>query len=131
MSPAPYDRRAAAYDAVLRRRIYQRLFWGTAPASLEQFGREALAARPYGSFAEVGCGSLLFTAGMYPHARGEPVILVDRSLRMLRRGLSRTSHGTRIGADHPTGRRSARIIPARMDLGAADRLGTASRQARS
>ena len=87
--PAPYDRRAAGYDAVLRWALYQRFFWGTSPSSLTRFGREALDAALGGNFAEIGCGSLLFTARMYEQARGAPIILIDRSIQMLRRGLKR------------------------------------------
>ncbi len=86
---ALYDRKAAAYDAVLRWPIYHRVFWGTSPRSFSQFGREALAAAGDGHFAEIGCGSLLFTASLYDRPRRTPAILVDRSMQMLRRGATR------------------------------------------
>jgi SAM-dependent methyltransferase len=86
---APYDRRAAVYDAIVGRSIYHRTFWGTSPHAYARFGRAALAAAHDGHFAEVGCGSLLFTAPMYLAAHGRSIVLVDRSLQMLRRGVRR------------------------------------------
>ena len=88
-APLRYDRKAAAYDAVLRWPIYHRVFWGTSPRSFSEFGREALQAAGDGHFAEIGCGSLLFTARMYDKPRCSPAVLLDRSVQMLRRGATR------------------------------------------
>src|SRR4051812_43726978 len=78
---APYDRKAAAYDAVVGRWIYNRVFWGTSPATHMRFGRTALDAAGQGSFAEAGCGSLLFTAAMHREPRTGTTLLVDRSVQ--------------------------------------------------
>lgn len=86
---APYDRKAVFYDAVIGRSLYHRIFWGTSSAAYARFGRAALEAADDGHFAEVGCGSLLFTAAMYRTARSGSIVLVDRSLQMLRRGIRR------------------------------------------
>lgn len=89
---APYDRKVTLYDAVVGRSMYHRIFWGTSPQSYSRFARTALASAAEGHYAEVGCGSLLFTASMYAEyaARHQPsLLLVDRSLQMLRRGLKR------------------------------------------
>lgn len=92
---APYDRKAAFYDAVVGRPIYHRLVWGTSFDAHARFARAAFddAAACDGCFAEIGCGSLLFTAPMYRDSHARSVILVDRSIGMLRRGLKR------LGAD--------------------------------
>ena len=80
-SAAAYDRKAAVYDAVVGRSVYHRLFWGTSPRSFGRFGRAAFDAADDGPFAEIGCGSLLFTAPMYRGAgRRDAVVLVDRRL---------------------------------------------------
>jgi len=86
---APYDRKAAIYDAVVGRPAYHRVFWGTSPRSFARFGMAALEAAGDGPYAEVGCGSLLFTAPMYRDARAGSVALVDRSMGMLSRGRKR------------------------------------------
>src|SRR5262249_51700298 len=65
--PAQYDRRPAVYDAVVARSIYHRIVWGTSPRSYTRFAELALEAAGHGCFAEIGCGSLLFTAPMYRH----------------------------------------------------------------
>jgi SAM-dependent methyltransferase len=86
---APYDRKAAVYDALVGRAAYHRVFWETSPRSFARFGRAALEAAGAGPFAEVGCGSLLFTAPMYRDPRAGSVALVDRSMGMLSRGRKR------------------------------------------
>lgn len=88
---APYDRKAAVYDAVVGRWIYNRVFWGTSPASHTRFARAALDAAGQGAFAEAGCGSLLFTAAMHREPRAGTTLLVDRSVQMLRRAARRLS----------------------------------------
>ena len=92
---APYDRKAAAYDAIVGRPVYHRVFWGTSTQSFGRFGRAALEAAGDGPFAEVGCGSLLFTAPMYREVRARSVALVDRSMGMLRRGRRRLGSAER------------------------------------
>ena len=93
-SAAAYDRKAAVYDAVVGRSVYHRVCWGTSPRSFARFGRAAFDATGEAPVAEIGCGSLLFTAPMYRAARRrDPVVLVDRSLGMLRRGLTRIALG--------------------------------------
>ena len=88
---APYDRRAAAYDAVVGRSIYHRICWGTSVQSHSRFARAALHAAGEGYFAEAGCGSLLFTSSIYRDYRGPFALLADRSIEMLRRGITRLS----------------------------------------
>jgi ubiquinone/menaquinone biosynthesis C-methylase UbiE len=92
---APYDRRATAYDAVVGRSIYHRIFWGTSAPAYARFARAALDAAGDGCLAEAGCGSLLFTSAIYRTPCDAFVVLMDRSIQMLRRGLNRVSmnHG--------------------------------------
>jgi len=93
--PAPYDRKAALYDAVVGRSLYHRMFWGTSARAFAHFARTAVDASSGGWFAEAGCGSLLFTHALYSEAGGPPAVLVDRSLRMLYRGLKQLRVGGR------------------------------------
>jgi len=96
---APYDRRAIVYDAVVRWSIYHRIFWGTSTLAYRRFGRAALDAAGAGRFAEIGCGSLLFTAQMYRDGQSASVTLVDRSIQMLRRAVTRLGSGRPDGTD--------------------------------
>src|SRR5262245_47891589 len=91
-----YDRRAVGYEAVVRWPSYHRIFWGSSLEGYAQFARKALEAAGTNHFAEVGCGSLLFTGSIYRNLRTSSVVLVDRSLQMLRRAITRlesTTHG--------------------------------------
>ena len=87
--PAPYDRHAMLYDTVLRWSIYHRLAWGASTRAYHRFGSAALAAAGDGYFAEVGCGSLLFTSPLYARARPQASVLIDRSIEMLRCAVKR------------------------------------------
>ena len=86
---APYDRKAALYDAVVGRESYQRLMWGTSPGTFRRLAAAALEDADGGWFAEAGCGSLLFTYEMHRAGQGPRTLLMDRSLGMLRRGVAR------------------------------------------
>jgi SAM-dependent methyltransferase len=90
---ADYDRKAPVYDAIVGWPVYHRVVWGTSASAYTAFGRAALDAAGSDPFAEIGCGSLLFTAGMYGTAGAGPVVLSDRSLRMLGRAAKRLTRG--------------------------------------
>ena len=97
---APYDRRAAVYDPLVANRLYNRLVWGTSPASYRAFAAEAVADGG-GPLLEVACGTAAFTADAYA-ATVRPVQLVDRSRAMLERAAARLSeapHVTLLQAD--------------------------------
>src|SRR5215218_6533602 len=64
---APYDRKAAVYDRVVGTRAYNRLVWGTSTAAYREFACEALASGT-GPMLDAGCGSAVFTAGVYRRA---------------------------------------------------------------
>ena len=84
---SPYDRHAVLYDHVVGNRLYNRLLWGASPASYTAFAATAVAGAQ-GPLLDVGCGSAVFTAAAYRTA-GRPLVLVDRSLRMLARAAQR------------------------------------------
>ena len=94
---APYDRGSLMYDAVLRWSLYHRLAWGSSMRGYAEFARDAFESAGGGGFAEIGCGSLLFTAAMYRQKSSASALLIDRSLQMLRRGIRR------LGAARPEG----------------------------
>ncbi len=84
---APYDRKAAVYDRVVGARAYNRVVWGTSTAAYRAFASEALASGT-GPMLDAGCGSAVFTAGVYRRA-SRPLVLVDRSVGMLARASGR------------------------------------------
>lgn len=84
---APYDRTAALYDWLVRRRAYNRLLWGTDPRDYEAFAATALSERR-GPVLDVAVGSAAATASL--HARsGRETVLLDRSREMLERARDR------------------------------------------
>lgn len=84
---APYDRRAATYDRLVRSRAYNGLLWSTRPADYSAFAEQAVKGAE-GPLLEVGCGSAAFTAYAYRNTT-RPCLLVDRSVAMLQRAASR------------------------------------------
>ena len=84
---APYDRRAAVYDRLVRSRTYNRLAWSTTPYESAQFAAEAIASAD-GPLLEAAAGSAAATAEL--HARSpRPTVLVDLSQAMLERAAHR------------------------------------------
>lgn len=83
-----YDRRAAAYDLVVRSRLYNSLMWGSSPLDYIAFARQAIDSCSNANFLDAGCGSLLFTAHTYTKCNRK-VITSDQSLAMLRRARRR------------------------------------------
>ncbi len=84
---APYDRKAALYDRLVRTRLYNRLLWAADPGDYEAFARRALADGD-GPLLDVAAGTAAATAPLYAAAARE-VVLVDRSRVMLERASER------------------------------------------
>ena len=85
---APYDTKAALYDHMVGSSLYTRIAWGNKPSDYTAFAQRAHDSNPSGPLLDVGCGSLNFTAEVYANSE-RPVVLVDRSVNMLRRARQR------------------------------------------
>jgi ubiquinone/menaquinone biosynthesis C-methylase UbiE len=83
-----WDSIGPTYDRVARTRLYTGLAWGANPADFTAYAREAMEATDDGGLLDVACGSLTFTDDVYARA-ARPVVLLDRSLGMLRMGRER------------------------------------------
>ncbi|MDE2404774.1 MAG: methyltransferase domain-containing protein [Sphingomonadales bacterium] len=90
---ATYDRAAWFYDSLIGNPLYNRLVWGAPVREYAQGCRRALAAAPPGPVIDLGCGTLKFTAVAYLDASDRQLVLVDRSLAMLRRARQRLLRG--------------------------------------
>lgn len=88
---ASYDRRAAMYDLLVGKDLYNRLVWSCSTASYTDFAKAALSDGA-GPFLDVGCGSAVFTASAY-RSTDRPLVLIDRSLAMLTRARTRLGVG--------------------------------------
>lgn len=86
MSDTAY-RQAPWYDLVIGNAGYLRAVWSVSPADFDRFARVALADGQ-GSFLDVGCGTLVFTADAY-RASGRSLTLTDLSEEMLSRARKR------------------------------------------
>jgi ubiquinone/menaquinone biosynthesis C-methylase UbiE len=88
-----------AYDAVIGRSLYNRLVWGTWSSRYAQAARRALALADAAPLLDCGCGTLCFTANAYRQAPLERLVLLDRSVGMLRRGRRRLPQGRFLQGD--------------------------------
>ena len=84
----PRDTRAAAYDRLVSMRWYSQIAWGVPPATHTDFIVRALTFETDGWALDVAAGSCLASASVYPKT-SRPLIILDRSLEMLRRGMGR------------------------------------------
>ncbi len=86
---ADYDTKVGLYDALIGNPLYNRIIWGNWPKEYDRFCREALADSPKGVVLDAGCGSLVFTADAYADAENSFIVLLDRSIEMLKKGQER------------------------------------------
>jgi ubiquinone/menaquinone biosynthesis C-methylase UbiE len=103
-----YDRRARAYDRMIDSRLYNRVFWGSAPDEYRAFARRAVASSSSGWLLDAGCGTLLLTAEAYAAAPQRPVVALDQSIGMLQRARERLAE--------ISGGRSEQVIFLQADL---------------
>lgn len=80
---APYDRRAAVFDRLVRSRLYNRIAWSAAPADYARFAAAAFASSD-GPLLELAAGSAAATAGLHATSQ-RPTVLLDLSRAMLER----------------------------------------------
>jgi SAM-dependent methyltransferase len=72
------------YDRIACNPVYNRLVWGYSVEIFSRIGGQALRSSQAGYVLDIGCGSLAFTAKMYSQYTERPVVLMDRSIKMLR-----------------------------------------------
>lgn len=89
---APYDRRAAVYDRLVRSRTYNRIAWSSAPQDYADFAAAAFASSG-GPLLEIAAGSAAATAQLHADSQ-RPTVLLDLSSAMLERAARRiATHG--------------------------------------
>jgi len=91
VSPGSYDSTGAStiYDVVACNRFYNRLMWGYSVKDYTALCETSLSSFSEGWVLDLACGSLAFTAKSYAHFSSRPVVFLDQSLKLLRRGKSR------------------------------------------
>ena len=95
---APYDRRAAVYDRLVRSPVYNRLAWSTSPDDYAAFAAAAIRSAD-GPLLEAAAGSTAATADLHA-ASQRPTVLVDLSRAMLARAAQRIGVGLGGRDDH-------------------------------
>lgn len=84
-----FDRITTFYDLIIANRYYNRLIWGYSIEEFATFCHNRLASSTEGWVLDIGCGSLVFTAGTYANYTERPVVFSDESIQMLRAAKSR------------------------------------------
>ena len=90
-SPGSYDAPGAStiYDVVACNRLYNRLMWGYSIKDYATLCKDSLALSSEGWVLDLACGSLAFTAEVYANCSNRPIVFLDQSLKLLRKGRSR------------------------------------------
>ena len=86
-----YDKFGAStiYDVVACNRFYNWLMWGYSIKDYATLCEDSLASSSEGWVLDLACGSLAFTAEIYANLSDRPVVFLDQSLKLLRKGKSR------------------------------------------
>jgi len=84
-----YDKQAMQYDKLVSNPLYNRIMWGNSPNDYSRFLSDSLAESDGGIMADIGCGSLSFTAPIYAQMPNQDIILCDYSIEMLKIGKDR------------------------------------------
>ncbi len=89
--PGSFDKFGAAtiYDVVACNRFYNWLMWGYSTKDYASLCKESLASSSEGWGLDLACGSLAFTADSYVNYPNRPIVFLDQSLKLLRKGKSR------------------------------------------
>jgi hypothetical protein len=90
-SPGSYDSIGAStiYDTVACNRFYNWLMWGYSIKDYATLCGDTLDSSSEGWVLDLACGSLAFTAEIYANCSNRPIVFLDQSLKLLRKGKSR------------------------------------------
>lgn len=84
-----YDNHAKVYDNLVQNRLYNKIAWANTPDDYTSFCKKAIDNTVEGPIADVGCGSLCFTAQTYATQQKHDLYLCDLSHSMLQHGVER------------------------------------------
>jgi len=87
--PGNYDGQAVQYDKLISSNFYNRIMWGNRTQDYANFCKQAIDTDPKGVIADIGCGTLSFSAKVYAEYQNTELYLCDLSLEMLRIGKKR------------------------------------------
>jgi ubiquinone/menaquinone biosynthesis C-methylase UbiE len=87
-SPGAYDSFGAStiYDVVACNWLYNRFIWGYSIKDYPTICEDTFGLSPEGWVLDLACGSLAFTAEFYANLSNRPVVFLDQSLKLLKKG---------------------------------------------
>ena len=90
-SPGAYDNIGAStiYDVVACNRFYNWLMWGYSIRDYTTLCKDSLASSSERWVLDLACGSLAFTSEIYANCPNRPIVFLDQSLNLLRKGKAR------------------------------------------
>jgi ubiquinone/menaquinone biosynthesis C-methylase UbiE len=90
-SPGSYDSigASAIYDLIACNSFYNWLMWGYSTKDYATLCKDSLSLSSEGWVLDLACGSLAFTVEIYANCSNRPVVFLDQSLKLLRKGKSR------------------------------------------
>ena len=106
-----YDGQALQYDKLISSVVYSRLMWGNSPEDYTAFCRKGVESHQEGVIADIGCGTLSFSAEVYAKSRLKNLYLCDLSYEMLSLGKKRLKAASEVGADVTFLRSDALAMP--------------------
>ena len=106
-----YDGQALQYDKLISSVVYSRLMWGNSPEDYTAFCRKGVESHQEGVIADIGCGTLSFSAEVYAKSRLKNLYLCDLSYEMLSLGKKRLEAASEVGADVTFLRSDALAMP--------------------
>jgi ubiquinone/menaquinone biosynthesis C-methylase UbiE len=91
VTPGSYDSVGAStiYDIVACNRLYNWLMWGYSVKDYSTLCEASLSSSSEGWVLDLACGSLAFTARAHSNFSNRPIVFLDQSLKLLRKGKSR------------------------------------------
>ena len=83
-----YDSAGAStiYDMVACNRLYNWIMWGYSIKDYATLCKAMLFSSSEGWVLDLACGSLAFTAEIYANCLNRPIVFLDQSLKLLRKG---------------------------------------------
>ena len=113
LPPGNYDTQAVQYDKLISSNLYNRLMWGNSTQDYANFCKQAITSNPDGVIADIGCGTLSFSAEVYANAHPRNLYLCDLSHEMLRIGKRRVESLTNADSGFTFLRSDALSLPFR------------------
>lgn len=106
-----YDKQSVQYDKVISNSLYNRIMWGNHSANYTTFSEYGLKNAESNVIADIGCGTLSFTASAYAKEAQKEFYFCDLSHEMLRIGKKRLQVNSKVNTRYTFVRADALEMP--------------------